>query len=362
MEFSHEGGKLRRHGIGMKFSDYLNAEPSPRKVTQTFNVRDENRESILEQQLAQVSSELKSFEDQTNELMSLRQSTTTLNSERNDLSKELSNTKAKVAELSSQLDKEVRLKGLIRSLESQVRNHEQHQQEATEEANINAVKLAKQETELLKMAADKMLLETYQQELNIKVSFAEQKKEEITGELNSLKNKFNDNGDIIVEGDKAKEVMNKYIESQKEVSLSIDQKKILRNKIEKLESELVYNRTLSFSLNENMKAVQEFYEASQNNLSFSKTEASKLDETVTGLVKTLTNLEEENNYLIVQQHVLETALAKPTYVSQSVIERQEGFKIPFASSALNMRKNHLGTGVPTLLRFKRKELTNDNTQ
>jgi chromosome segregation ATPase len=356
MEFSHEGGKLRRHGIGMKFSDYLNAEPSPRKVTQTFNVRDENRESILEQQLAQVSSELKSFEDQTNELMSLRQSTTTLNSERNDLSKELSNTKAKVAELSSQLDKEVRLKGLIRSLESQVRNHEQHQQEATEEANINAVKLAKQETELLKMAADKMLLETYQQELNIKVSFAEQKKEEITGELNSLKNKFNDIDTS------AKEVMNKYIESQKEVSLSIDQKKILRNKIEKLESELVYNRTLSFSLNENMKAVQEFYEASQNNLSFSKTEASKLDETVTGLVKTLTNLEEENNYLIVQQHVLETALAKPTYVSQSVIERQEGFKIPFASSALNMRKNHLGTGVPTLLRFKRKELTNDNTQ
>ena len=325
MEFSHEGGKLRRHGIGMKFSDYLNAEPSPRKVTQTFNVRDENRESILEQQLAQVSSELKSFEDQTNELMSLRQSTTNLN------------TKAKVAELSSQLDKEVRLKGLIRSLESQVRNHEQHQQEATEEANMNAVKLAKQETELLKMAADKMLLETYQQELN------------------SFKNKFNDIDTS------AKEVMNKYIESQKEVSLSIDQKKILRNKIEKLESELVYNRTLSFSLNENMKAVQEFYEASQNNLSFSKTEASKLDETVTGLVKTLTNLEEENNYLIVQQHVLETALAKPTYVSQSVIER-EGFKIPFASSALNMRKNHLGTGVPTLLRFKRKELTNDNTQ
>jgi len=356
MEFSHEGGKLRRHGIGMKFSDYLNAEPSPRKVTQTFNVRDENRESILEQQLAQVSSELKSFEDQTNELMSLRQSTTNLNSERNDLSKELSNTKAKVAELSSQLDKEVRLKGLIRSLESQVRNHEQHQQEATEEANMNAVKLAKQETELLKMAADKMLLETYQQELNIKVSFAEQKKEEITGELNSFKNKFNDIDTS------AKEVMNKYIESQKEVSLSIDQKKILRNKIEKLESELVYNRTLSFSLNENMKAVQEFYEASQNNLSFSKTEASKLDETVTGLVKTLTNLEEENNYLIVQQHVLETALAKPTYVSQSAIERQEGFKIPFASSALNMRKNHLGTGVPTLLRFKRKELTNDNTQ
>jgi len=340
----------------MKFSDYLNAEPSPRKVTQTFNVRDENRESILEQQLAQVSSELKSFEDQTNELMSLRQSTTNLNSERNDLSKELSNTKAKVAELSSQLDKEVRLKGLIRSLESQVRNHEQHQQEATEEANMNAVKLAKQETELLKMAADKMLLETYQQELNIKVSFAEQKKEEITGELNSLKNKFNDIDTS------AKEVMNKYIESQKEVSLSIDQKKILRNKIEKLESELVYNRTLSFSLNENMKAVQEFYEASQNNLSFSKTEASKLDETVTGLVKTLTHLEEENNYLIVQQHVLETALAKPTYVSQSAIERQEGFKIPFASSALNMRKNHLGTGVPTLLRFKRKELTNDNTQ
>lgn len=340
----------------MKFSDYLNAEPSPRKVTQAFNIRDENRESILEQKLAQTSHELTSLKEQNDEVISLRQGTVNLTKERNDLSRELSNTKAELEMLTSQLDNETKLKESIRSLESQVKNHEQHMQDATEKANVNAVTLTKRETELLNMTADKMLLETYQRELNTKVKFAEQKKEDATSELSYFKGKFNDIDTS------AKELMSNYIESQKEVSLSIDQKKILRNKIEKLESELEHNRTLSLSLNENMKAVQEFYEDSQNNLSFSKTKSSKLDETITGLVKTLTNLEEENKYLIAQQHVLETALAKPTYVSQSAIERQEGFKIPFASSALNMRKNHLGTGVPTLLRFKRKELTNDNTE
>ena len=340
----------------MKFSDYLNVEPSPKKVTQSFNIRDENRENILEQKLAQASNELQSLKDQTAEVISLRQTTFNLNKERSELSTELANTRAELEERKNQLDDEAKLKESIRSLESQVRNHEQHLQEVTEKAAVDAVTLSKRETELLNITADKMLLETYQRELQAKVKFAEQKKQDSVTELDYFKGKFND-----IETS-AKELMNNYVTVQKELSLSIDQKKILRNKIEKLESELEYNRTLSLSLNENMKAVQEFYEESQNNLSFSKTESSKLDETITGLVKTLTNLEEENTYLIDQQHVLETALAKPTYVSQSAIERQEGFKIPFASSALNMRKNHLGTGVPTLLRFKRKELADDNTK
>ena len=356
MEFFHEDGKQRRHGIGMKFSDYLNAEPSPKKVTQAFNIRDENRESILEQRLAQVSSELKSFEDQTNELLSLRKSTTALNQERNGLSTELNNTKAKIDELSSQLDNEAKLRENIKSLEQQVTMHEQHFAELTEKSNKDTSLISKREREILEVTADKLLTETYQRELQAKLQFAEQKKEDSLSELNFFKSKFSK------VDESAKELMNNYTEAQKELSFGIDQRRALRTRIQILEDELESTRTLSASLNESVASVQKFYEDSQNKLHFSETESSKLDETVDTLVRTLTNLEQENSYLLDKQKYLEAVISKPKYISQSAIERQEGFKIPFASSALNMRKNYLGTGVPTLLRFKRKELTNDNTE
>ena len=57
---------------------------------------------------------------------------------------------------------------------------------------------------------------------------------------------------------------------------------------------------------------------------------------------------------------LRTALSTPQRTSVGAIARQEGFKIPLASSAVNYRKNTLGSGKPTLLKFSNKELSNDN--
>jgi hypothetical protein len=50
-----------------------------------------------------------------------------------------------------------------------------------------------------------------------------------------------------------------------------------------------------------------------------------------------------------------TELSKPQHMSVGAIARQEGFKIPLASSAVNYRKNNLGTGQATLLKFGKKE-------
>ena len=50
-----------------------------------------------------------------------------------------------------------------------------------------------------------------------------------------------------------------------------------------------------------------------------------------------------------------TELSKPQHVSIGAIARPEGFKIPLASSAINYRKNNLGTGKPTFLKFGAKE-------
>jgi chromosome segregation ATPase len=355
MEFSHEGGKLRRHGIGMKFSDYLNAEPSPKKVTQTFNVRDENRESILEKKLAQASSELASLEDQTTELQSLQKSTSNLTRERSELVIELTNTKIKLEEVSSQVDNEANLRQSIKSLERQVITHEEHFAELTEKSDKDVSLISKREREILEVTADKLMLETYQRELKANLQFAEQKKEDSIGELKYIKNKF------FEVDESAKELMNNYTEAQKDLSLGIDQRRALRNKIQILESELESTRNLSASLNDSVNSVQEFYAASQNRLHFSEDKSSKLDDTVNTLVRTVTSLEQENSYLVDKQKMLEIALAKPKYVSQNSIAKREGFKIPLASAALNIQKNYLGTGQPTLLKFRNKESTNDNT-
>ena len=48
-------------------------------------------------------------------------------------------------------------------------------------------------------------------------------------------------------------------------------------------------------------------------------------------------------------------LSKPQHLSVGAIARQENFRIPLASSAINYRKNNLGTGKPTLLKFGAKE-------
>ena len=57
---------------------------------------------------------------------------------------------------------------------------------------------------------------------------------------------------------------------------------------------------------------------------------------------------------------LRTELSTPQRTSVGAIARQEGFKIPLASSAVNYRKNTLGSGKPTLLKFSNKELGDDN--
>ena len=57
---------------------------------------------------------------------------------------------------------------------------------------------------------------------------------------------------------------------------------------------------------------------------------------------------------------LKQELSAPKPMSVGAIARQEGFKMPLASSAVNYRKNTLGNSKPTLLKFAHKELTDDN--
>ena len=80
---------------------------------------------------------------------------------------------------------------------------------------------------------------------------------------------------------------------------------------------------------------------------------TELNKHIDDLMDDLIIITKENKRLRVE-------LATPMATSMGAIARQEGFKIPLASSALNYRKNTLGNSKPTLLKFTHKELSNDN--
>ena len=78
------------------------------------------------------------------------------------------------------------------------------------------------------------------------------------------------------------------------------------------------------------------------------------------LNKQMDDLMDDMNTIALENKKLRVELSAPRPTSVGAIAKQEGFKVPLASSALNYRKNTLGNSKPTLLRFTHKELGDDN--
>jgi hypothetical protein len=80
----------------------------------------------------------------------------------------------------------------------------------------------------------------------------------------------------------------------------------------------------------------------------------------TELSKQMDDLMDDMTTIAVENKRLRAELSAPRPMSVGAIAKQEGFKVPLASSALNYRKNTLGNSKPTLLRFAHKEFSDDN--
>ena len=80
----------------------------------------------------------------------------------------------------------------------------------------------------------------------------------------------------------------------------------------------------------------------------------------TELTKQMDDMLDDMKLLVRDNKHLKQELSVPKPMSVGAIAKQEGFKVPLASSALNYRKNTLGNSKPTLLKFAHKELSNDN--
>ena len=338
----------------MKYSDYLNAEPNPKKINQAVNIRDEHRETILEQKIASLTAALTKVKDQESEVVNLKGYNKELMRDKQELSNRLDNTQSTLDASQSQLENEYNLKQEIKALEKQLQTHQQHFEELQNKSTVDARLLLKQEQTIIELERTKTELESQHDHFRLQTKYAEQKQTDAANELKYIKSQFKE-----VEESSSK-LMEDYLSVQKDLSSNIDQRKSLRKQVSMLEEEVNAGRALNSSLHESVQSLQGFYDTSQNQLQYSEKTANTLDDTIKTLTNTLNAVEQENTYLVDKQKYLETELARPKYMSQSLIERQEGFKMPLASSALNVRKNYLGTGKPTLLKFKKKELVNDD--
>lgn len=338
----------------MKFSDYLNVEPTPKKVNQSVNIRDEHRETILEQKIVSLTAELTKVRNQTSEVEHLQRQNSNLKSDKRELVNKLDSTQSTLDATQSQLKNEFHLKQEIKALEKQLQTHQQHFEKLSTKSTDDARFILKQEQIIMELEAVKTTLESQYNQIRLQNKYAEQKQIDAVNELKYIRGQFKE-----VEESSTK-LMEEYLLGQKELSSNIDQRRALRSQVRMLEEELEAGRSLNSSLHESVRSLQDFYDTSQNHLQYSEKTAITLDDTIKTLMHTLSSVEQENTYLIDKQKYLETELARPKYMSQSLIERREGFKMPLASGALNVRKNYLGTGKPTLLKFKKKELANDN--
>lgn len=93
----------------------------------------------------------------------------------------------------------------------------------------------------------------------------------------------------------------------------------------------------------------------QSNNKKDKSKITKLNNTIKEMATVIGDLTDHNNYLIDFNTALKVELSKPKYVSAGSVQ---GEKFPLVRE--NIRTKQLGTGKPTLLKFRRKGDENDD--
>ena len=340
----------------MKFNDYLNGEPSPKKPIQNFTIRDENREALLEKRIAELDMQLTKLTDQQTKVYDLESKNSTLSRDIDTVSTKLEGSENTLKATQQQLLNQQDLQKSLASIQQQTQDVQNSLQtmklELDEQYRVNS----KQQEEIMSLTVTNSLLETGQEEAQRKHRNEEENTKYLRAEKEHLQEMLRvENGN--------------YADALKNIQTHIDninelkqQNKFFRASVERLQEEFNMERTKSTSLQTSLDSLSFTNDENKSRYRSSSEEVKDLQNSVSQLLESLTIAEDKNSYMAEKQEYLEAALAKPRYISEASIARNEGFKMPLGGMALNSRKSYLGTGKPTLLKFKKKESTNDNTE
>jgi len=340
----------------MKFNDYLNGDPSPKRPIQNFTIRDENREALLEQRIVELDMQLTKLTDQQTKIDGLEDRNNILSRDIDLVSTKLVGSENSLEAAQRQLIEQQNLQNNLKSIQQQTQDVQNSLQtmklELDEQYRVNT----KQQEAIMSLTATKGLLEIGQEEAQRKYRYEEENTKYLRAEKENLQNMLR------VENENYTNALT-TIQTHVDYSHDLEQQnRFFKASVERLQEEFNMEHTKSTSLQASLDSLSFINDENKYRYKFSSEEVQELQNSVAQLLMSLNIAEENNSYMTEKQEYLEIMLAKPRYVSEASIARTEGFKMPLGGMASNARKNYLGTGKPTLLKFQTKEPTDDNTE
>ena len=338
----------------MKFNDYLNGEPSPKKPIQNFTIRDENREALLEQRIAELNMQLTKLTDQQDKIYDLEDKNNILSRDIDLVSTTLAGTESNLKAAQQQLVEQHELQTNLKSIQQQTQDVQNTLQtmklELDEQYRVNN----KQQEEIMSLTVTNNLLETGQEEAQRRYRNEEENTKYLRLQNENLQNMLR------VENDNHTNALTTIQTHVDTINTLEQQLRFSKASIARLDEEFMMEHNKATSLQTSLDSLSFINDENKYRYKSSSEEVQDLQKSVAQLLTSLSIAEDNNAYMVEKQEYLEKVLAKPRYVSEASIARNEGFKMPLGGMALNSRKNYLGTGKPTLLKFKEKEPTDDN--
>jgi regulator of replication initiation timing len=320
----------------MKLGDFYDKTPVSRaKSTQVFDLNNEHKEAILEAKIADLEGkivEIDTINGEKSQIQGLLDSKTFANEsllgDNRLLQDRIDRLDAEVVEKHRIFDEMAAMKtnfdtmsngwGEMQGNLSDVQAKNEVQQTELEQLRVNNANLQIKVESNYQENLNKMSVET---ELRAVLGNLQQEHQALTEFSKDLGNKYQEASDMWEKLD------NQSVSLNAQVALLTSHKQELEHKL------LIRNQS-------------------------GITDAEK--RTRTELTKQMDDLMDDMTTIAVENKRLRTELSAPRPTSVGAIAKQEGFKIPLASSAINYRKNTLGNSKPTLLRFAHKELSDDN--
>ena len=340
----------------MKFNEYLNGDPSPKRPIQNFTIRDENREALLEQRIVELDTQLTKLTDQQTKVHDLESKNSNLSRDIDTVSTKLAGSENTLKAVQQQLTDQQDLQNNLQRVRQQTQEVQDSFQTMKLELDGQYRVTTKQQEEIMSLTATKGLLEIGQEEAQRKHRNEEENTKYLRVQQENLQEMIRAEHENYTESLTTIQTHVDYINKLEQ------QNRFFRASVARLEEEFNMEHTKSTSLQNSLDSLAFVNDENRSRYTSSSEEVQELQNSVTQLLMSLNIAEDKNLYMTEKQEYLEAVLAKPKYASVASIARSEGFKMPLGGMAINARKNYLGTGKPTLLKFQTKEPTDDNTE
>jgi predicted nuclease with TOPRIM domain len=320
----------------MKLGDFYDKKPVERvKNTQVFDLNNDHKEAILGAQIATLEDrivEIDSINGEKSHLQSLLDNKTLANESLLGDNKTLND---RIDRLDAEVVEKHRIFEDMAVMKSNFDNMSSGWGELSANLNTVTAKSEGQEAELeqlrvnnanlqIKAASDyqdTLNKKTVETELKVALGNLQQEHQALTEFSKDLSTKYTESDAMMKKLDKESLGLHNQLAMMTSIKNELEQKLLIRNQSGSTDAE---------------KRVR------------------------TELSKQMADLMDDMTTIAIENKRLRADLSAPRPMSVGAIAKQEGFKVPLASSALNYRKNTLGNSKPTLIRFAHKEISNDN--